>query len=290
MPEWSHDLGLQSFSGPFDYFDVEWTPVKDRGDLCFVAKVTQAGYDEFMRGEVSRGSVDIIQQECKGDKKNLLMDRVHSCCRGSHSHASQAAKAKAGPTLKSTDENAPKQRRSGIEMGQSIKVCCKYAFRAKCYTGDPNNVLLKFKPGQHEHKDAAGEQVHVNSVSSTAISVECREFVFQRLLLRSVPKVILEGEFLCCDSCMGPGSILDTNVVGNACVQVIMCSSSSNTMATLMATRAPAHGWARPLVCAHTGHGSTSPSCPPPFKFNGARLVGPRSGMLMFHGCWRSAN
>lgn len=210
LPGWSQDLELQTFPGVFDYCDLKWTPVQDNGHKILVAKVSHDGYKRFLDGEMLRGKVNIIKRERKGSKGNLLLDCLHECCRGSHSHASQAAKALAGVCVELNDENAPpnapRHRRSKIQMGQSIKVGCCYAFRAKCYASDALSVLLKFQPGQMEHRNEHGELAHDGSASNRPISVECREFVFQRLLLRAAPNVILEGEPMLCLVLVNVGS------------------------------------------------------------------------------------
>lgn len=191
VPSWAHDLHVQCPGvGPFDFKALDWSRVEEGNAAYFVAKIALQDFDEFVHGEEARGGTKLNSKERKASKKSLLKDALLECYRGV-----QRKEARARSTLADApDENKPAQRRSKIERGQSVKCGCVYAFRAKVYSAQPDIVVLKFKLECSEHIGKDGNAAHQNSTSSTPLSIECREFVYSRLLLRCVPKIILEGE------------------------------------------------------------------------------------------------
>ena len=196
LPGLFQDLPTQSFIKlPLDFDSLQWSPLEERGQQWVVARVTHEVYEEFQKGEITRGDVSIVRRECKGKNNNghLLFDHQHDCSRGCFTHAADKAKAAAGPDLRPSPDDGVVHRRSRIAIDMSIKMGCMYSYIGRCYALAPGAVYLKFKLGCQDHKDSAGDCVHLGSASNRTLSDECREWVRRRLLMRAAPKVVLEG-------------------------------------------------------------------------------------------------
>lgn len=195
MPSWFHALHVQHPPpGTFCFCDIEWKCITDHGDEWLVARVASDREKDFELGEAGRGGAQLNCKGRSGGKLGVNRDNLYACYKGVRAKRTPAklANSQGVDNKENTAKAGPSCRRGKISRCQSVKCGCTFQYRVKGYEG-LGDIALKFKPGSQNHLDKDGKAPHVG-VSNRPLSEAARCFVRDRLLLRLVPKLILEGK------------------------------------------------------------------------------------------------
>lgn len=196
-PAWTKTLSLQEPpSGPFDYNDLTWNIVRDNGQDVYVARISKARVRCFVRGEEIRGRAGINRkaQGQLGNRPNVAIDDIYHCYCGDPSRKDQRDRMLAPLDVSQLvqRDGQKNSRRKRIEMGQSVKVGCKYRFRVKAYPNDVEGVYIKFAANAHHHHNKDGELAHPGPQTIKKLSKECRDYFLHRLLDKAPISQLLE--------------------------------------------------------------------------------------------------
>lgn len=207
--------------GPIDATTVSWDLVCDSGQWGVGCIIPRWRLQEFVDNEMQRGEVTILRESKLG--KGLQVFRNHYVCRRGQMRAKQRARSDVCPVERTAcsgpcagQQVAATKRRSRTEAQQSCKDGCVYDFMATCYGRYDRFVALKkaipkdvawgrdgrasaeaYRQLQRcfKHVRADGHAAHPHSEIDERVSLECREWVKERLLSLVSPTLIISGAY-----------------------------------------------------------------------------------------------